>query len=113
MIAGTCVIAVGMCVFHDSSHFGLFRKNIAGNDVFTRVFGALLMWRSEMWMMHHSFRHHTYTGDENLDPDVMNYHPIVRKTDRIDRKRVLNFPFNIIPYLITYFLWIFPGQCIG
>lgn len=43
----------------------------------------MLMWKSELWMMHHSFRHHTYTGDENLDPDVINYTPFIRKTDRV------------------------------
>lgn len=47
--------------------------------------GALIMWNSELWMMHHSFRHHTYTGDENLDPDVLNYHPFIRKTDRVNK----------------------------
>lgn len=42
--------------------------------------GALFMWRSELWMLHHSFRHHTYTGDVKLDPDAINYQPIIRKT---------------------------------
>lgn len=104
---------VGMVVFHDSSHWALFRKNFGKNDVFTRIIGALLYWRSELWMQHHAFRHHTYTGDAKLDPDVMNYHPFFRKTDRIDRKRVINFPFNLIPYIATFVLWILPGQCIG
>jgi len=69
----------------------------------------MLYWRSELWMMHHSFRHHTYTGDEELDPDVRNYHPFIRKTNRLSKEKYLKFPLNILAYVATFFLWVFPG----
>lgn len=64
------------------------------------------MWKSELWVMHHSFRHHTYTGDENLDPDVLNYTPFIRKTDRVSAKKYVKFPYNLIPYVATFVLWV-------
>lgn len=67
------------------------------------------MWHSELWMVHHSFRHHTYTGNENLDPDVLNYHPFIRKTDRVDEKKCFKVPQKFLAYYASFFLWVFPG----
>lgn len=78
-------MALAFCIFHDASHFALYSRNFEKNNAIAKIMGALIMWNSELWMMHHSFRHHTYTGDENLDPDVLNYHPFIRKTDRVNK----------------------------
>lgn len=77
--------------------------------MFSKIIGAILLWHPELWMKHHAFRHHAYTGDENLDPDVLNYHPFIRKTDRVDPKKYMKFPHNLIPYITCFVLLVFPG----
>lgn len=109
LFAGVALLSLGMCVYHDASHFALYARSFEKNDVFARIMGSLFFWRSELWMMHHSFRHHTYTGDTNLDPDVVNYQPVIRKTELTPKKKYLPIPACILPFLTTIFLLVFPG----
>ncbi|KRX05534.1 Cytochrome b5-like heme/steroid binding domain [Pseudocohnilembus persalinus] len=112
-ISGWLLIAVGMCVYHDASHFALFQRNFEKNDVFTRIVGAFLLFRPELWMTHHSFRHHAYTGDENLDPDIINYQPFIRKVDRVPAKKYMKYTNKILGLVTCITMWLLPGQGVG
>lgn len=62
-----------------------------------------------MWLMHHSFKHHTYTGDPERDPDVINLKPYVRKTTTEPKNKYYNIPKIVLPYITAFFLWVWPG----
>ena len=59
------------CSLHDYSHSAVFSKTISkeGDEVLSRISYALILWKHELWKMHHVVRHHSYTGNTELDPD--------------------------------------------
>lgn len=110
VLAGTSLLGLGFCIFHDATHFALYGgKNSYKNDIIARIVGAMLLWSTEMWMVHHAFRHHAYTGNVDLDPDLLNYQPFIRKTARALKNKYMNIPYKILPYVATFALSVFPG----
>lgn len=78
-LAGSSLIMVGFNVMHDASHFALGVRNSWINSTALRAWNSLALWDSGKWLYHHTVRHHSFTGDSKLDPDVVHARPIVRK----------------------------------
>ncbi|KAH9249396.1 hypothetical protein BASA81_012927 [Batrachochytrium salamandrivorans] len=78
-LAGSSLIMVGFNVMHDASHFALGVRDSWINRTALRAWNSLALWDSGKWLFHHTVRHHSFTGDSKLDPDVVHARPIVRK----------------------------------
>ena len=63
--------------------------------------------------MHHTYRHHAYTGNSELDPDKINSQPFYRKTDKISKKKYYYIPKSIFNYTVNFINLIFPGYFFG
>jgi fatty acid desaturase len=61
-------------LFHDASHFSLFNET-KQNFRLASFLGGFLFWMSWKWEVHHTLRHHSFTGDPILDPDEAIFGP--------------------------------------
>ena len=89
-VAGVLFIQLGFCVMHDASHFALFPPKLQWmNEYASRGWNAFALWHHELWTLHHSVMHHSYTGSE-YDPDIRFSNPFVRKNPKTSRSSQLN-----------------------
>jgi fatty acid desaturase len=63
---------------HDASHYGTF-ENWKLNSLASEMWNNFGLWNAKIWFYHHVYAHHTFTGDESKDPDVLHYRPFARK----------------------------------
>jgi linoleoyl-CoA desaturase len=54
-------------VLHDSSHYAISTDPLVNNTV-SRIMNSWIGWNHLLWLYHHIYYHHTYTGC-NSDPD--------------------------------------------
>jgi len=80
VLAGSFMIQWGFTVMHDGSHFAIAPKNHPINITLTRIWCAIALWNAKTWMYHHAVMHHSYTGAEELDPDISHALPFVAKS---------------------------------
>ena len=66
-----------------------------------------------MWAVHHTFRHHSYTGNSELDPDMINTTPFFRKSIKELKGKYFNVPYVILPHVVNFILFVFPGLFYG
>ena len=66
-----------------------------------------------MWAVHHAFRHHCYTGNSELDPDMINSTPFYIKSIKLEKRRFLNVPLIMLTHFVNIVLFIFPGLFYG
>jgi fatty acid desaturase len=67
--AGNVFMQMQFCIMHDASHMAISKKTII-NSVLSDLCNSIGLWDSKLWTKHHVFRHHTFTGNDNLDPDI-------------------------------------------
>jgi len=62
-----------------------------------------------MWLVHHVWGHHSFTGVDKLDPDVANGQPFARKSFDTKWKSIYTYQ-----YISSYLLFlVLPGQWFG
>ncbi len=110
---GILLIGLEFCTLHDASHFALFSRNSYLNETINRITNAIVFWNHEMWLKHHTFRHHTYTGDINLDPDLVHLRPFCRKTPLLDKNMYWQINNIILPYIIVFLIFFVPGLLVA
>ena len=66
--AGTFMIQSGFQIYHDASHYAISTSSTV-NDTISKFFAGVLLWDWKIWQLHHSIRHHSYTGHSEFDPD--------------------------------------------
>jgi fatty acid desaturase len=107
--SGLLAVSLGFSLFHTASHSGLSR-DWRVNDFWSFVWGDLTLgfFRS-MWLLHHVYGHHAYTGVMRKDPDLANAQPIARKnpSQRWKDKYRVQWVTNYLLYLVL------PGQWFG
>jgi fatty acid desaturase len=89
--AGIMLIALGMNSMHDASHYAIGARDSWKNKVTMRVWDAAAFWDPSLWLYHHTVRHHAFTGDNKLDPDIVHAAPVVRKHLSTDRSTYTSF----------------------
>ena len=110
--AGHMILQFGFCVMHDGSHSAI-SKNKYINNFCTDIWNALAFWDSQLWMKHHVFRHHAFTGDNNKDPDVIHFKPYIRKSEKEPENRYWRVA-KLYPKTVALFATsVFPGMFIG
>lgn len=111
-ISGHFIIQVGFCVMHDASHFAVSNKSYI-NEFLCNSVNAIFLWDGPLWLQHHAFRHHAFTGDKDLDPDTIHFKPFYRKIKDDNGKKYLQISKKF-PKTITLFTsCIFPGMFLG
>ena len=106
-IAGHMFIQLGFCVMHDASH-GAISKSSKTNELLSKIWNSLSMWDNQLWLKHHCYRHHSYTGSIH-DPDTIHLKPFIRKSTNEDKSKYWNY--SHIRTLLT--TCIFPGMWLG
>ena len=109
MLAGSSYISIGFNVMHDASHFGVSIHSNR-NELLSRLWNSFGLWNANIWFYHHVLNHHSFTGEEKLDPDLYHLQPFANKNSgKICKKQILHNNSNYI----TIILLGIPGQYIG
>ena len=105
--AGICNSSMGFTIMHDASHFGV---SIHSNRNYwlNKLWHGWGLWNANIWFYHHVLNHHSFTGEDKLDPDLYHLLPFANK-DGIGKPQKLHNKTQYIPYL----LMLFPGQYVG
>ena len=109
-LAGVLWIAVGFNVMHDASHFALFLKP-EYNILASKIWNTFGTWNEKIWFYHHAYAHHSFTGDEQRDPDLMHYRPFAKKFK--SDKAVIRFFSKIQTNIISFVAIVLPGMYVG
>lgn len=109
-VAGGLYISLGFSVMHDASHYAISIKPNT-NLALTGLWNSWGLWNANMWFFHHVLNHHSFTGQENKDPDLYHYRPFARKVK--NDYKIFSYFLSIQDKLIPFILFVFPGQYIG
>jgi delta11-fatty-acid desaturase len=117
LIAALFYISLGFNIMHNGSHFSI-STNEKVNNFLNKIWCSWGLWNDNIWFFHHVYNHHSFTGIENLDPDLYHLKPFGEKVN-IDKEKMLK-KSKFLQWLIInqqttipYFLFIFPGQYVG
>lgn len=108
LLAGFVMNMIGFCVMHDGSHYG-----ISANPLVNRVLHTLWsdwnLWSHFLWLRHHTYGHHSYTGVYRRDPDLVNGQLFFRKHNENPF-----LPQHKQQWWSTFvLLWALPNQHLG
>ena len=109
--SGITIISLGYNILHDGSHHAISKYTFI-NQILSRIIQSLLLWNHKLWLYHHCIRHHQYTGNYELDPDMRNSRPFFRKSDKI-KPRNNEFTKSNIGLKLLLFNILFPGTTLG
>jgi linoleoyl-CoA desaturase len=108
-IAAFMISFCGFSIMHSASHFALSSSPLINWIAFSsycNFFG----WFHHLWLQHHVWAHHSYTGILHMDPDITNIpQKFCRKNEGIAYRP--HHKQNLRTELIL--LWIFPNQFVG
>jgi len=108
-VAAVMISFHGFAIMHTGSHFGLSTIPFVNWFCFSS-YCNLLGWFHHLWLQHHVWAHHSYTGILHKDPDVTNIpKTFVRK--HCDLLYYPHYERNLETSL--FILWIFPSQFFG
>jgi len=110
--AGHLFICHGFVIMHDASHSAV-SSNHAINSALSWMWNACACWDARLWHKHHVFRHHSFTGDLQLDPDTIHFTPFLRKHVAGRQTAVLSLSRAAPRVAAVLFLHVLPGMFIG
>ena len=100
-MSGASLFSLGFNVLHDASHFAISKSPFI-NKLLSVTIHSLVLWNHKLWTLHHVIRHHQYTGNVKLDPDVLNQRPMFRKSKEVDPEFYWNIPKK---WIIAFYLF--------
>jgi fatty acid desaturase len=108
LMAGFVMNILGFCVMHDGSHYGI-SKNPWVNRVLHTLWSDWNLWSHFLWLRHHTYGHHSYTGVYRRDPDLVNGVMFFRKHSESPY-----YAQHSQQWWVAYvLLWLFPNQHLG
>eukprot|EP00005_Dracoamoeba_jomungandri_P000456 CAMPEP_0174250388 /NCGR_PEP_ID=MMETSP0439-20130205/540_1 /TAXON_ID=0 /ORGANISM="Stereomyxa ramosa, Strain Chinc5" /LENGTH=408 /DNA_ID=CAMNT_0015330439 /DNA_START=66 /DNA_END=1289 /DNA_ORIENTATION=+ len=78
-ISGVIMNMLGFCVMHDGSHYGISKRPWV-NRVLHTLWSDWNAWNHLIWLTHHVYGHHSYTGLFGKDPDLVHGYLLWRKS---------------------------------
>tara|TARA_B110001469_G_scaffold83238_1_gene78776 strand:+ start:4879 stop:6120 length:1242 start_codon:yes stop_codon:yes gene_type:complete len=112
LISGHMIVQFGFGVMHDASHNAISNKSNI-NSLLSNIWNSLAFWDGQLWCKHHVFKHHTFTGDKDNDPDIIHFKPFIRKSEEEDKTKYIELS-NKYPKIVALFTTcIFPGMFMG
>jgi fatty acid desaturase len=112
IFAAGVYIGLGFKVMHDGSHFALAARNVNANLIPAELWNGFMWWQFDLWTLHHSVRHHAYTGHPRLDPDLRHARPFINKDARNARGYLRVSP-SLVPAWAAAVVFFLPGQAVG
>jgi len=101
-ISGVLLSSLFFNILHDGSHYAISTYPYI-NNISNKISNSWVLLNSNIWFYHHIINHHSFTGEENLDPDLYHFVPFLYKL-----KNNINKEFNKI--YVVLFLSLVPGQ---
>jgi linoleoyl-CoA desaturase len=111
--AGCLLMCISFCTLHDASHYGILYRRPMAQAVISRVSCAWALWNHVLWMKHHVYGHHSFTGDPTRDPDLIHARPFIRKHARSPTSEYVQTFLRWQHVIGPFFMILFPGQSIG
>jgi fatty acid desaturase len=78
VLSGCFNAMLGFCGMHEASHYALSKRPWVNRSIHT-VWNNLNLWPHFVWLRHHVYGHHSYTGVWRQDPDLVNTSNYIRK----------------------------------
>lgn len=104
---GLLIQSLGLSITHDGSHGAISKRPFINR--LGLYFGCFALWDDWIWMQHHVYGHHSYTGINRKDPDMNNARAFLRKHPEGRWKSFLRFQHLYVwPVLM-----LFPNQHFG
>ena len=107
IVSGMATEMVGFCLMHDSSHYAVSKKPYV--NYIGLLWSSWTLWNHWLWLQHHCYGHHSYTGIYGKDPDVHNAEIFLRKHYKMKKKSFTPFQKWYSWFLLT----VIPNQHIG
>jgi fatty acid desaturase len=107
-VAGFLMNMIGFCVMHDASHYGISKRAWI-NRWLHLSWNNWNLWNGFIWLRHHVYGHHSYTGIYRKDPDMANATLFFRKTHE-GRFRPLH---GWQAWSVWFVMTIIPNQHLG
>eukprot|EP00811_Abedinium_folium_P025527 NODE_3647_length_2004_cov_10.725093.p1 GENE.NODE_3647_length_2004_cov_10.725093~~NODE_3647_length_2004_cov_10.725093.p1 ORF type:complete len:544 (+),score=85.55 NODE_3647_length_2004_cov_10.725093:160-1791(+) len=108
-LGGHLLFQLGFNVQHAGSHFSLARgQNL--NMRASRIMTGWAQWNHGLWMYHHTYRHHTHTGDPKRDPDVVALRPLLSKRRAVRRYMISGLTGVTRDAVVLFIYGVFLGQ---
>ncbi|CAM9802247.1 unnamed protein product, partial [Hapterophycus canaliculatus] len=82
-------------------------------EVLSRVCNAWTLWHHGLWVMHHVYGHHSFTGDPDRDPDLVHARPYLRKSVLAPEDQYDPFLVRWQRFLAPLFMMVMPGASLG
>jgi len=79
--SGAITEMIGFCAMHDGSHSALSKRPFINH--LGHLWAPWMFWNHWLWLQHHVYGHHSYTGIYGKDPDIANSSALCRKHERI------------------------------
>ena len=103
-ISGLLCSSIFFNILHDGSHYSISIYPSV-NNILNKISNSLVLTNSNIWFYHHIINHHSFTGEENLDPDLYHFFPFGNKL-KSNSKQL----FSIMSYYTLFFVLFIPGQ---
>ena len=106
-LAGLLYISLGFNIMHDGSHYAItIYPSI--NNLLNKLLNSWGLWNANIWFYHHILNHHSFTGEENKDPDLYHLNPFLNKLITLKKSLLHNKSC-----LYVFLLLFIPGQYVG
>lgn len=105
---GMVIKMISFNILHDGSHGAISKKGWI-NEYSSIIWNSFVFWGHWLWLQHHVYGHHSYTGIYLKDPDVVHYLPFLRKSKDAPHFSLNKFQDKYWPILVTF--W--PNQHLG
>jgi len=114
--AGFLVMTMYLCIMHDASHYALFDSKsnnfILNNDFLNSLFHGWGILNSFIWLKHHIYGHHSFTGIYKDDPDTIHWEPFIMKDITKTTSNTKIFA-KVQHKLFLVFMLLMPGMYSG
>jgi linoleoyl-CoA desaturase len=108
LTAGFLMNMLGFCCMHDGSHYGISKRVWVNRGLHT-LWNDWNLWSHFIWLRHHVYGHHSYTGIFRRDPDLVNVSLVIRKTAELRHSKI----FETQHYHTWFLLGVLPNQHLG
>jgi len=104
---GGLQMSIGFCLMHEASHGGLSKK--AWVNYLGLLYSSWMLWNPWMWLLHHCYGHHSYTGIYKMDPDIINSKVLVRKHPSMRKSKMMKYQH----WYVWPVMMLLPNQQLG
>jgi linoleoyl-CoA desaturase len=106
-ISGFVWMIVAFNIMHDGSHYAI-STNPKINQLLESIWNSFSLWDSYMWLLHHVYAHHSFTGHSKFDPDTQ-----IPQAEKYNNKGILGAIRKCSENIFLFSCMIIPGLFTG